>query len=201
MIKRIFACLLPAVAAVSLLAPAAAMASVSAPAAPAHSAVVADTPDGYPDPVTIEPDITARPMCLSSAPNWCAHFTTGGYIYDGAAGGGPGPDWNVKFNRNGNTFTWLGHTYNVGTLAMPGHSPACFGLSISVVRLANCSTGYGTIWGHGSSNGHDVWINRAATQADNSLRVLVSTAGCQCGFGPLSEGDWFDSALYRKWNF
>jgi hypothetical protein len=187
------------------LAATGASAAPTASAAHAAHAVLADViPD--PDPVLIEPDITATPMCLTSSPNYCAHWHDAqNFIWDGAAGGGPGPDWNIKFNRNGNTFTWNGHTYNVGTLNMPGHSPACLGVNngagYPTIQLQNCSTGYGIIWGHGTSGGHDVWINRKDTQVISSLRVLISTAGCFCGFGPLASGDWYNSALYRKWSF
>jgi hypothetical protein len=189
---------------------------VSAAAQTTHPAVhaqPADTPDGYPDETAGElyPDITARPMCLSSAPNWCAHVhDSQGFIWDGSATGS-GTSYNVKFKPNGNQFCWNGHCYNVGTLNFPGESPACIGINqgagYPVAQLANCTTGGGIIWGHGHSGCqtnagcHDVWINRQDTQVIGSLRVLVSNAGSGTGFGPLSSGDWFNSALYRKWNF
>lgn len=186
-------------------APAAPAAHIAAaahihPAAAGWAVQPADFPDGDPDVVDVEPDITAQPMCTTATPHVCARVAdSAGDVWDGShAAADP-----VKFKPNGVIFTWNGHNYHVGTLNMPGHSPACIGLSSNTqtTQLQNCSTGLGIIWGHGHSGSGDVWISRWATQADGSLRVLASTAGCFCGYGPLEEGDWFNAALYKRWGF
>lgn len=198
------AVLIAATVPLGLAAPQIAGAAPARTAAHAATSITADQiPD--PDPFTgLEPDITARPMCATSSPNKCAWDQSpgnGDYIYDHVQAAGARE--NMKFNANGNNFTWNGHTYHVGTLNMPGESPACLGTpsAFKIIQLANCSTGQGTIWGHGTSNGHDVWVNRYWTQITNSLKVLASTQGCFCGDGPLAADDWYDPALYRRWSF
>jgi hypothetical protein len=184
-----------------------AMAAQAAPAAPVHAASVvqpADFADGDPDVFSgLEPDITPRPMCETSFPNNCARDTnnsgsTGSVMFEG--GNTPGPAENTKFVRNGGTFSHNGHAYPTGTLVLTGHSGLCYGSPGSDVKTASCSTGAGTIWGHGSSNGHDVWINRLWTQqaGDGGLRVL----GAFGTFGdPLEVVPWSNPSFLKRWSF
>src|SRR5580765_5523672 len=172
-----------------------AMAAQSAPATPVHVASVAqatDFADGDPDVVTIEPNITARPMCTVSGNQLCVKVDAGNQLDMAAQNAGPAE--NIKFNPNGNDFVWNGHHYHVGTLNMPGQSPACIGTNGINLNRQNCSTGSGIIWGHGSSNGHDVWINRAWTQGQNSLQVLGTLN--ITGDSALMV-DWFDTSYYK----
>jgi hypothetical protein len=166
----------------------------------AHT-VVSDFPDGSPDVVTIEPDITARPMCESSFPNYCARDTnnsgsSGSVIFEGS--NTPGPAENLKFHPNGSTFTWNGHAYHVGTLEFSGHPGLCVGSPGADVVTASCSTGTGTIWGHGHSGNGDVWISRVWTQSFGSLQVLgaFGFAGDEMEVFP-----WANPDAYKRWSF
>jgi hypothetical protein len=113
-------------------------------------------------------------MCESSSPSLGIVDNSGTeFTGNNCADGIP-----IKFNANGNTFTWGGVTYRVGTLNEPSQSPACLGFNgFNNVTRQNCSTGQGIIWGHGLSNGHDVWINRKKTQDNGHITVLAGSGG------------------------
>jgi hypothetical protein len=176
--------------------------AMASQAAPAHAAVAADTPDGYPDPgPAIEPDITPRPLCKVNDALLCARDTNnsdsaGSVMFSGNQT--PGPAEDTKFVGNGGTFTFRTHTYHTGLLHLTGHSGLCYSGDLGAVTTANCATGTATVWGHGMSAGHDVWVNRAETQRLNDLRVLASTNT----FGvSLSTVSWFNTSFYKKWSF
>lgn len=190
--------LLPSLIAAAMIAvPAAGTVSQVAMAAPAvHASAMAfaDT-NGQPDPapVTLDPDV-ALAMCESSAPSLGLE-AFGTQLLEHCADGTP-----VKFNANGNTFSWGGVTYRVGTLNQPSQSPACLGVNgINNVNSQNCSTGSGVIWGHGLSNGHDVWINRLKTQNNGVLTVLAGSASLGA---PAFTATWPPaSGVYERWGF
>jgi hypothetical protein len=175
--------------------------AMAAQTAPAHAAVSADTSDGYPDPVTIEPDISPRPLCKTSDALLCARDTNnsdsaGSVMFSGNQT--PGPAEDTKFVGNGNTFTFRTHTYNTGLLHLTGHPGLCYSGDLGAVTTASCTNGTATVWGHGTSGGHDVWINRAETQRLDDLRVLASTNT----FGvSLSTVSWFNTSFYKRWSF
>src|SRR5580765_345370 len=128
MIRKRFAGVLMAAMAVGTIATAVAPlagASVAHPAAVSHQAVLADT-NGQPDPapITLDPDV-ALAMSVSSSPSLGIVDNSGTeFTGNDCASGTP-----IKFIANGNTFTWGGVTYRVGTLNEPGQSPACLGFN------------------------------------------------------------------------
>lgn len=119
----------------------------------------------------IHPNVTAQPLCESSGNMFCAVDSSGTQFLGSHGSAEP-----VKFNANGNTFTFNGVTYNVGTLNEPGLSPACLGTNGNGnITRQNCTTGTGIIWLAATSNGHDVWGNRKSIQDQGVFRALAAS--------------------------
>lgn len=137
-----------------------------------HTAALADT-NGQPDPETIFPDITAQPLCKSSGNPYCLTDSGGTQFLSTHANA-----TDIKWNGNGNTWTWGGVTYNTGTLNEPSLSPACLGFNGNGnITRQNCTTGTGIIWAAGLSGGHHVYIGRKKTQDQGVVFVLAGSDG------------------------
>lgn len=164
-----------AIAAAIALAGLAAPAALAAPAPHVHPAL-------------------SGPLCESSSPFLCAD--------DGGPGGNG--QWvtdhgevSVIWQPNGNTFTWAGVVYNVGTLAVANQG-VCIGGGGLDMFDESCSTGAGTIWGKGSDgNGHTIWVNRLHTQNNGTLTVLAGTASVGA---VVTVQTWPPaSGVYERW--
>jgi hypothetical protein len=142
------------------------------------------------------------PYCLSSDANICARDAnnsdnTGNPIVNGHFVIGQATQ--SDFAPNGNSFTFNGHTYHTGLLHWANHPGLCYGMvSLTTFKMVTqaCNGGTGIIWGHGSSNGHDVFINRFATQSANVLAVMASD---DVDNDQMFVGNWFVSGIYKRW--
>lgn len=140
------------------------------------------------------PDV-ALAMCESSAPSLCVEDVSGTEFLSSFSNATL-----IKFNPNGNTFTFGGVTYDTGTLNEPSQSPACLGINgINNINRQNCSTGSGIIWGEGFSNNHFVWISRLKTQENGVLTVFAGsgssgTVAFTATYPPAS-------GVFERWGF
>lgn len=176
---------------------AAGLAATLAGSVPA-SAVTADFPDGSPDVVTIEPDITAQPLCEANGFNYCGRDQNNAELQPSNinnANNTPGPAENTKWVGTGGTFTWNGHNYHTGLLRLTGHTDACWD---DQVVMSSCDHGVGTVWGLGSSGGHYVFIARLRTQRDGRLEVLSSD---NILGDRLFTDSWTNPNWFKRWSF
>lgn len=194
-IRRKLYAVAAAIAAAAAIGAAAAPAAQAAPArfpvpkAPAAGHAHAKTGAGH----RAHPFITGD-LCESSSPNLCVFNSSGSQVTEVNG-------TSVTWNPNGNTFTFGGVTYNVGTLSEgPNSGNDCLAVNgfNNVVR-GDCSTGAGIIWGLGASNGHDVWVNRLHTQNNGTLTVLAASGSV----GAVVNVETWPPApgVFERWGF
>lgn len=138
--------------------------------------------------------------------------TSGNYLIrdsnNGASQGNPvvegsqgvfGPATDIQWQDIHTTFTWKGVNYENGNLVWQEHAGWCVGSPSSgsganvLATLEPCNGGHGTVFPITTRNGADVFINRAATQANGNSLIDLSglNNGSQFEYAGDQLSGWF----------
>ena len=106
-----------------------------------------------------------------------------------------GPATDIQWHDIGTTFTFKGVTYENGNLQWQEHTGWCVGgnSSNTAAVMDHCNGGHGVVFPLTTRNGADVFINRAATQANGNSLIDLSglNNGSQFDFAGDQLSGWF----------